>query len=569
MFGLSDSKGSIALATLDALGRSLAIIEFDPTGNILCANDNFCHAMGYEPAELVGRHHSMFVDPTYAESPEYREFWSSLGAGQFKSAEYRRNGKGGRMVWIQATYNPVFDSRGRVLKIVKLAADITTEKVRAAEFESKINAISRAQAVIEFTPAGEILTANDNFLKVVGYRLDEIVGRKHSMFVDPSYASTQEYADFWSKLNSGEFVSSLFRRIGKGGKNIWLQAYYNPIFDLDGKVSKVVKFASDITELDHIAQGLTCLAAKDLSVKLTVPLSPAFDKLRTDFNETAAALNEALGWICESTEVVATSAREIATISNDLSQRSEQQAASLEETAAALNQITETVRRTSQGAEKANESVSRARHEAESSGVIVSNAIDAMGRIQKSSQQIANIINLIDEIAFQTNLLALNAGVEAARAGESGRGFAVVAQEVRALAQRSANAAKEIKDLISTSRAQVESGVTLVGETGEALHQIVERVGEIDLVVAAIATGASEQATALHEVNIAIRQMDQVTQQNAAMAEESTAAGQTLSAEAARLARQVGNFKLADTARIAETRRKPHDAAPQAFRRAS
>lgn len=568
MFGMTNSKNAMSAAIVEALDRSLAVIEFDPRGNILSANTNFCKAMGYEPAELAGRHHSMFVEPGYADSNDYREFWRSLGAGQYQAAEYKRLGKGGRIVWIQGTYNPVLDAKGNVIKVVKFAADITADKLKSAEFEAKMNAVSRAQAVIEFKPSGEIITANENFLSVIGYRLEEIVGKKHSMFVDEAFASSQEYAEFWRKLNAGEFMSSLFRRVGKNGKKVWLQASYNPVFDMAGNVAKIVKFASDITELDQIADGLARLADKDLTVTLPNPLSPAFEKLRTDFNETASALNNAMGVIRASSDVVASSASEIATVSDELSHRAEQQAASLEETSAALDQITDTVRKTADGAKQANDTVTKARHEAELSGAVVTRAIDAMGKIQKSSQQIANIINLIDEIAFQTNLLALNAGVEAARAGDSGRGFAVVAQEVRALAQRSANAAKEIKDLISTSRTEVESGVKLVGETGETLNLIIERVSEIDNVVATIAAGANDQATALQEVNVAVAQMDKFTQQNAAMSEESTAASETLSAEAKKLAGEVGNFKLAGLA-ANDLRRQLQRAAPHAFRRAS
>ena len=565
MFG--HIAGKSALATLNALGRSLAIIEFDPTGKILVANENFCKTMGYEPSELIGRHHSLFVDKAFVDSPDYREFWRSLGAGEFRSAEFKRIAKGGCTVWLQATYNPVMDGKGHVLKIVKFAADVTTEKLRTAEFESKINAISRTQAIIEFTPQGQILTANENFLTAVGYRLEEVVGKHHSLFVDPKMVASSEYADFWRKLNGGEFVNSSFRRVGKGGKIIWLQASYNPIFDLAGKVAKVVKFANDITELDQLADGLARLAHKDVTVNLSQPFSSTFDKLRVDLNESSNALNQALLSIRSSTDVVANSAAEIATVSDDLSHRAEQQAASLEQTSAALDQITDTVRKTADGARQANEMVSQARHEADLSTGVVRSATEAMGRIQKSSHQIASIINLIDEIAFQTNLLALNAGVEAARAGDSGRGFAVVAQEVRALAQRSAGAAKEIKELISLSGKEVETGVHLVSETGKSLGSIAARVVEIDSVVTAIAAGAREQATALDEVNVAINQMDQVTQQNAAMAEQSTAAGQTLSAEAGKLAEELSTFEL-DDGKAADLRRKLKLVVPHAFRNA-
>jgi methyl-accepting chemotaxis protein len=568
MFGMSRSESAISRSTLKALDRSLAVIEFNPDGHILAANPNFCKAVGYEADEIIGRHHRMFVEPAYAETSDYRVFWDNLRAGRFHASEYKRLGKGGRVIWIHATYNPVFDAKGRVRKIIKFASDITSEKEKSSEFESKLNAVSRSQAVIEFTPTGQILTANENFTATVGYRLEEIVGRHHSMFVDPAYAASKEYADFWVKLASGEFVSSLARRVGKGGRKILLQASYNPVFDMSGKVTKVVKFASEITELDQIADGLSRLADRDLAVRLPNPLSPAFEKVRTDFNTTATSLGNAIGLIKASTDTVASSASEIASMSDELSRRAEQQAASLEQTSAALDQINNTVRKTAQGAKHATGTVAKARQDAEVSGDVVRDAIEAMGRIQKSSQQIASIINLIDEIAFQTNLLALNAGVEAARAGDTGRGFAVVAQEVRALAQRSANAAKEIKDLISTSHTEVESGVRLVAKTGETLNLIVERVGEIDSVVADIAAGAADQATALNEVNIAVNQMDLVTQQNAAMAQEATAAGQTLSLEAGRLADEVANFKLVGT-KVSDLRRHLGASAPQVLQRAS
>ena len=253
---------------------------------------------------------------------------------------------------------------------------------------------------------------------------------------------------------------------------------------------------------------------------------------------------------------ITTGAGEISQASDDLSKRTEQQAASLEETAAALDQITATVRRTAAGARQASDAVTAAKGEAEHSGVVVTQAVSAMGQIEKSSQQISQIIGVIDEIAFQTNLLALNAGVEAARAGDAGRGFAVVAQEVRALAQRSAEAAKEIKGLISTSTQQVGQGVDLVGQTGKALQSIVAKVAEIDTLVSEISSSAQEQATGLAEVNTAVNQMDQVVQQNAAMVEQSTAASHSLANEAQEMARLVSRFQVGEVA-AAQTAPRP------------
>ena len=293
-----------------------------------------------------------------------------------------------------------------------------------------------------------------------------------------------------------------------------------------------------------IAEGLASLAKGDLTVRLTTRFAEAYEALRTDFNAAAERVQAAIQAISQTTRAVSAGSDEIARASDDLSRRTEQQAASLEETAAALDEITATVRKTASGAKEASQVVANARTDAQRSGEIVSQAVSAMTEIEGSSQKVGAIIGVIDEIAFQTNLLALNAGVEAARAGEAGRGFAVVAQEVRALAQRSADAAKEIKILISTSTAQVGTGVSLVGQTGEALRRIVEQVASIDTLVNEIAASANEQSTGLHEVNQAVNQMDQVVQQNAAMVEQATAATHALKGEASELASLVGRFKV-------------------------
>ncbi len=302
--------------------------------------------------------------------------------------------------------------------------------------------------------------------------------------------------------------------------------------------------AEDHAVVTALANGLSALANGDLTFRIAEPFSAKAQKLKDDFNATAAQLQDTMATIAEAIGSMRTGTGEISQAADDLSRRTEQQAASLEETAAALDQITATVKKTAEGAHQASEVTGQARIGAERSGEVVRQAVTAMAQIEKSSQQIGQIIGVIDEIAFQTNLLALNAGVEAARAGDAGRGFAVVAQEVRALAQRSAEAAKEIKDLISTSTQQVEQGVDLVGQTGEALEKIVVQVGEITGLVSEIAASAREQSTGLAEVNSAVNQMDQVTQQNAAMVEESTAASRNLAQEAGELAQLVAKFRL-------------------------
>ncbi|HKP78518.1 MAG TPA: methyl-accepting chemotaxis protein [Phenylobacterium sp.] len=433
--------------------------------------------------------------------------------------------------------------------------------------EGMVAAIERSQAVIEFQLDGTIVRANDNFLKTLGYAASDLVGRRHAMFVDAAEADSEAYREFWRTLNRGEFVAAKFRRLGKGGREVWIQASYNPVFDAAGKPTGVVKFATDITATEqerarseaeraaavaaeqdkvvhHLGAGLKRLAEGDLTAAIGQELDGAYARVRDDFNTAVSALRDALRAVLEGAGALRGGSEEVASVSDDLSRRTEQQAASLEQTASALDEITAAVKRSAAGAREASQVASDARGEAERSGAVVGEAVAAMRDIQQSSNRITEIIGVIDEIAFQTNLLALNAGVEAARAGEAGRGFAVVASEVRALAQRSAQAAKEIKALISASSHQVERGVSLVDDTGQALQGIVDRVAEIDGLVSDISVSAQEQATGLSQVNTAVNQMDHVTQQNAAMVEEATAAAVQLRQETGNLTRLVARFKV-------------------------
>jgi methyl-accepting chemotaxis protein len=545
MSGIFSSNSDKILGALDL---SFAIIEFDLTGKILKANKNFCDLMGYTQAEIIGRHHQMFVDAEYAKSSEYAAFWKQLQGGDFICSEFTRIAKNGADVYIRGNYNPIKSASGKVLKIVKFANDITATKLAGIDTGAKMDAISRAQAVIEFLPDGTILSANENFLQALGYSLSQVVGRHHSMFVDPAYRASSDYVDFWKKLNSGTFVSGEFTRIGRSGQNVFIQASYNPVFDLKGRVIKVVKFAVDVTDrvtnVEQLATCLSQLAEGNLTQHIDTPLIPTLDRLRTDFNATCRKLETALRGVRSNAEAISAGANEIRVSASDLSRRTEQQAASVEETAAALEQITTTVKDSSRRAEGAGVLVSRAKESADHSGEIVREAISAMDKIDSSSREISNIIGVIDEIAFQTNLLALNAGVEAARAGDAGRGFAVVAQEVRELAQRSASAAKEIKTLITTSGIHVKSGVSLVSKAGDALHTIAGQVHEINQDIRAIVEAAREQSTALGEINQAINTVDQGTQQNAAMVEEQTAASHGLAEEASALFGLIEQFRF-------------------------
>ncbi|WP_142780471.1 PAS domain-containing methyl-accepting chemotaxis protein [Agrobacterium sp. T29] len=539
--------GLDASAVLDALSRSQAIIEFDLTGKILKANDNFCKAVGYQQSEIVGRTHSMFLSPEDAASPEYKSFWAKLSRGEYDQGQYRRRAKNGDEIWIEASYNPVFRF-GKPYKVVKIATDITSIKRKSAEDDGKLAALSHAQAIIEFTPEGKILSANENFLATLGYTAEDIIGKHHSMFCEPAYAQSQDYRDFWKELGKGNFSTGQFMRLGKDGKRVFIQASYNPIIDDRGRVFKVVKFAFDVTDRMHAVEELGAalerLSQCNIRITLDKPFVGEFERLRHDFNKSIAEFQKTLENVLGQTGDLTRSSQEVSEASVNLADRSREQAVALEETSAALEEITATVRSSTENMQETRKLVQSARTSTVASTEVVERTVDAMQRIETASREISQIIGVIDEIAFQTNLLALNAGVEAARAGDAGKGFAVVAQEVRELAQRSANAAKEIKALINNSGTEVLEGVRLVGETGEALKQIDALVRHIDGNVDMIAKAADEQAVGISEINKAVSRLDRMTQENAAMSARTTVISTTLAQGADALAQLVSLFKL-------------------------
>ena len=548
----SDMMGQIA-----AINRSQAVIHFTLDGRIIDANENFLKAVGYSLDDIRGQHHSMFVDPDYRDTSEYRAFWSKLARGEYDAGEYKRLGKGAREIWIQASYNPILDRSGKPVKVVKYATDITAQKLRSADFEGQIAAIHKSQAVIEFSLDGTVLTANENFLKTLGYTLGEIRGQHHRMFVDPVYRESAEYRMFWERLSRGEYDAGQYKRIGKGGTEIWIQASYNPIMDLNGKPMKVVKYASDITELQGIAnQVATAARDNDLTQRIALEgKSGATRLLSESFNDLLRSVGSVISDIRTATREVASSTAEISTSTTDLSQRTEEQASSLEQTSASMEQMATTVRKNADNARNANDLIGATRDVADKGGDVVSRAVAAMARIEESSRRISDIISVIDEIARQTNLLALNAAVEAARAGEAGRGFAVVASEVRSLAQRSSQAAKDIKDLILNSSSQVQDGVQLVNQAGTSLKDIVDAIRGVAGIVADISKASDEQALGIDQINKALTQMDEMTQQNSALVEENAASVKTLEQLAASTDERVSSFKIArmEKGRAAQT----------------
>ncbi|MDR7039440.1 methyl-accepting chemotaxis protein [Methylobacterium sp. BE186] len=394
----------------DAIGLSQAVIQFDLAGNILSANRNFLEAVGYRPDEVVGRHHRMFVEPDYAESPDYAAFWAALRRGEYGTGEYKRRGRDGREIWLQASYNPIRDLDGTVFKVVKYATDITAEKRANADTAGQLAAVNRSQAVIQFDPSGRILDANENFLAAVGYRAEEVRGRHHSMFVEPDYAKGAEYAAFWERLRRGDFIAGMFQRFGRNGRSVWIQASYNPVFDPDGRLAKVVKFATDVT---------ASMEARKVAVDAA---ERTLDNVQT---------------VTDAAEAMDVAARSIS--------------GSMVRSKAAVDDIHDQA------------------HEADASTLRLRAAAEAMG----------SVVQLITGIAEQINLLALNATIEAARAGAAGRGFAVVAAEVKSLATQTTTATGRISAEIADMQSASTDVAAKLGSITAAIGTISAHVDEV------------------------------------------------------------------------------------------
>ncbi|WP_067335260.1 methyl-accepting chemotaxis protein [Stappia indica] len=419
-----ESQGQLA-----AIHRSQAVIHFDLKGNILEANDNFLKAVGYKLDEIKGKHHSIFVAPNDRETQEYKAFWRQLGAGHFMAGDFKRITKAGAEIWIHATYNPILDAAGRPFKVVKFASDITAEKRKNAEHEGLITAIGRSQAVISFTKDGIILDANENFLEVSGYNLDEIKGKHHRMFVEEKYGQSEQYAAFWQTLAEGNHLSAIYQRFNKAGQPIWLQASYNPIFDASGNIMKVTKFATDITQN---------MIARQAAI------------------EAAEATLSTVGQSVHSAQHVNSSAQGI-----------------------------------SQGMEKARSAVEAMHGRSEV-------AEQSTEKLRLAAASMDGVVQLISKVADQINLLSLNATIEAARAGDAGRGFAVVANEVKMLANQTSQATTQIFSEIAAMQ-------SVAGSVDEALKAIRSSISEVQDLVLSTTNATEEQCVSTDEISVRLQ----------------------------------------------------------------
>lgn len=526
----------------DAVYNNAVMVEFSPQGTILDANPSFVKCTGYAKAELLGQsYRKLFtlIDAT--------DFWQKQLRGSADSALYHITHKTGHDVWLRGTFAPVRTASGKLVKLIFLAFDVTTTHEETEEKSYTLQAVDRSQAIISFTPEGIVLDANANFLKTIGYQLSEIKGQHHRLFIEPDFANSEEYQRFWQRLREGEFFTASYHRIGKGGRDIWLQASYCPVFNNHGKVIKIVKFATDTTpymqSTTQIGAALSSLAEGNLCTRIEHPLVEALEPLRQAFNDSASAMHQAVHDVLISASTIDKTCGTVSDSIQHLSNRTEQQAAGVEEAMSAFHQLTSSVQTYTDSAAMMRSRAEHAKSETDLSDQVVTKAVQTMGEIDQSSSKISNIIGVIDEIAFQTNLLALNAGVEAARAGDAGRGFAVVATEVRALAQRSADAAKEIKDLISTSAQIVSSGVQSVAEAHQSLDRIAGYINEIDGSANEAAIDAKAQLQTLTQVEAAVAQMEKATHANATMAEKTADASKGLAEEAHTIMRLLSRFK--------------------------
>ncbi|MGE0859807.1 MAG: methyl-accepting chemotaxis protein [Gammaproteobacteria bacterium] len=559
----------------DIMNVTSIVSEADKKGDILSCNAKFLEVSKYSADELIGHGHNTTRHPDMPKSV-FKDMWNTIGHGKIFRGVVKNRAKDGTPYYVDAVIAPILGENGKPKKYLGVRYDITEMEIERQNARGVLGAIDESFAYVEFDLGGHVLSANANFLTAVGYRAEEVVGRHHRMFVAPSLADSQEYDQFWKDLAEGKPRSGVFKRLSKTGAEIYIQATYAPVKDEMGRVTKVVKIATEITAqkryemaVEELLRSTSAVMSEvqvgNLSRTLDGHYEGEFARLQQAVNGTIAQLREVVDRIRSGALNINSAASEVAKGNTELSTRTEEQASSLEETAASMEQMTSTVQQNAENSRLANQLAASASAQATQGGEVVESAVSAMAAINQSSRKIADIIGVIDEIAFQTNLLALNAAVEAARAGEQGRGFAVVASEVRNLAQRSASAAKEIKALINDSVHKVAEGSRLVDESGRTLTEIVGAVRKVSDIIAEIAVASEEQASGIQQVNTAVTQMDQMTQQNAALVEEAAAASEAMDEETRVLLDTVGFFTLSEKTAAQGQEVRPSVRAPRSL----
>jgi methyl-accepting chemotaxis protein len=556
-------------AIASAISRSQAVIEFRMDGTVITANENFLNVMGYTLDEIKGKHHRMFLEEADARSYEYREFWEKLNRGEYQASEYRRVARGGKEVWIQASYNPIIDVTGRPVKVIKYATDISEQKVRNADYAGQILAIGKSQAVIEFRMDGTILRANDNFLGAVGYSLDEIKGKHHSMFVDDVYARSGDYREFWAKLNRGEYQAAEYKRFGKGGREVWIQASYNPILDVNGKPMKVVKYATDITaqvnakvemqnKVDSILEVVMAAGEGDLTRDITVKGNDAVGQMGEGLASFFKTLRVSVQQILQNAQSVGASAEELTVISQQMAGNAEETSTQAKVVSAASDEVSKRVSIVATGGEEMLASIREIAKNSNESARVAKNAVamaenanQTVSKLGESSVEIGKVIKVITSIAQQTNLLALNATIEAARAGEAGKGFAVVANEVKELAKETAKATEEIGRKIEAIQIDTKSAVQVIGEISSIINQINDTSNSIASAVEEqtattneMGSNINEAARGANEITSNISGVAEAAQNTTGGASETQTAARALADMASQLQGLVGKFRI-------------------------
>jgi methyl-accepting chemotaxis protein len=581
--------------TMEAINAANAYIEFQPDGTIIKANDLFLKTLKYAKGEIEGKHHRIFCDAAYTNSPAYQQFWTNLRNGLPQVGEFKRKAKDGTDVWIQANYTPVKDEKGNVVRVIKLATDITEQKQKNMDYQGQLDAIGRSNAVIEFHMDGTIVSANDNFLKTLGYSLDEIKGKHHRMFVSSEMARSNEYRNFWDTLNRGEFFVGTYTRINKRGEEIFIQASYNPIKDADGRPYKVVKYALDMTEVIRVIKAMS---KGDLSLRCDTNADNG--GLTAEINKTLENLTSVLGNISQGSDVVAKSSdllqkktgdmkrntTEVATAISQMAKGAQDQASKTDESSKLINHVMTSANDMEKKANFINKTAEKGLESSNQGMKTVKVLVNNMNGIKESAgqtsqsinvltkrtEEIGRTLNVITDIASQTNLLALNAAIEAARAGDAGRGFAVVAEEIRKLAEDSRKSAVEIEKIIG----DVQKDTQAAGKAIEAMESSVKEGNkssvEAEVIFQEIAKSSEETFSASKEIQAAtstqkesigsvVKNIEQIvvvseetaagTQQVASSSQqmnggmqEIAKAGDELSAVAAELQAGIQQFKL-------------------------